>query len=140
MMDDLNLTEDERIELARYLGSYGTPVMDEKSNVHSFLKNIVTADDTTKLGFLSEDELGKMKHPLRTYKNLALISGKIMDNPYFQEYFTAEGEIVTATSLSKEAKLISLAVIQRRQIEDLTHRRKPNKGWFRKKEEDDGVQ
>ena len=135
-MDDLQLTEEERMELAKYLSEYGTPISSDKANLHTFLTNVVTAEDTTKLGFLNDDELGLMKHPLRAYKNLALISGKIMDNPFFEEYFAAEAEIVTSTSLSKDAKLLNLAVIQRKQVEDVTKRTKPNKGWFKKKGED----
>ena len=137
MMDDIQLSEEERMELAQYLSNYGTPVTNDRANVHTFLTNVVTAEDTTKLGFLNDEELGLMKHPLRTYKNLSLISGEIMDNPFFSKYFASEAEIVTSTSLSKDAKLLNLAVIQRRQVEDITKRKKPNKGWFRKKEDED---
>lgn len=130
------LTEEERKELANYLAGYGTPVTEEKHNIHTFLHKVATADDTTKLGFLTEEEIGMPKHPIRAFKNFALISDRIIGNEYFRDFFNAESEIVTSTSLSRRGKLIDLAVIQRRQVEDITKEKKQNKSWFKPKEDE----
>lgn len=127
------LTDDEKEALKQYLAGYGMPQAEEKHTVHTFLHKVATSDDTTKLGFLRDEEIGIPKHPIRTFKNLSLISNKIMDNPYFKEFFESEAEIVTSTSLSREGKLLNLAVITRRQVEDVTKPRKENKGWFKPK-------
>lgn len=132
-MEDIQLTPEEKQELSQYL--YGTPVTEEKHSVHTFLHKVATSDDTTKLGYLREEEIGMPRHPIRAYKNFALMSNKIIDNPFFRDYFVSESEIVTSTSLSRNAKLLNLAVIQRRQVEDITPPRKENKSWFKKKEE-----
>ena len=131
-MTEEELTPEEKQELSNYL--YGTPVSEEKHNVHTFLHKVATSDDTTKLGYLREEEIGMPKHPIRAYKQFALMSDKIIDNPLFNEYFLAESEIVTSTSLSRDAKLLNLAVIQRRQVEDITKPKVVNKSWFKKKE------
>ncbi len=64
---------------------------------------------------------------------MALISNELMDNQTLSGYYTAKGEIITATSLSKNAKLINLSVIQKRVVEDETKEKKQNKGWFKPK-------
>ena len=133
-MNDEELTQEQKEELKEYLG-VGTPVPEEKHNVHSFLYRVATSNDTTKLGNLEGDELGKPRLTLRTYKDLALISKEIIGNDFLAEYYTKQAEILTSTSLSKDAKLINLAVVQKRQIEDLSKPpRKENSGWFKKKD------
>ena len=127
------LSEEDKEILKEYLG-YGAPVPEEKYNVHSFLNKVATASDTTKVGYLKEEELGMPLKTLRTHKEMALIAHKIMDNQGLGDYYNAKGEITTSTSLSKNAKLINLAVIQKKIVEDETKPRKENKGWFKKKE------
>lgn len=127
------LTDDESKSLKEYLG-FGAPVPEEKHNVHSFLNRVATSTDTTKIGNLTIEEIGMPRLTLRTYKDLSLIAGKIMGNKFLSDYYAAQAEILTSTSLSKDGKLINLAVIQKRQIEDTTKPRKENKGMFKKKE------
>jgi len=134
--DDLNLTPEELAELQKFVGGATAPSPEEKHSIHKFLHEVSISDDTTKTGYLKEEEVGIPKNPLRTYKNLALISRDILDNEYFMNHFLAQGEILTSTSLSKDAKLLSLAVIQKRQLEDVTKKRKSNKGWFKKVQEE----
>lgn len=131
--EEINLTPEERTQLLNYLG-YSAPIPEEKHSVHSFLHKVATADDTTKVGNLTAEEVGLPQITLRADKELALISDRIMNNDLFAKYYSAKGEILTSTSLSKEAKLLSLAVVQKRIIEDQTGKeRKVNKGWFKPK-------
>lgn len=127
-------SDDEQLaqQLATLIGGKATP--DEKHNVHSFLHNVATAPDTTKVGYLGEEELGNMPQTVRSSKELALISNKIMANDFFKDYFEKEAEISTSTSLSKNAKLINLAVVQKRELADTTKKRKINRSWFKKKQ------
>lgn len=135
-MTEEELSQKDKEALREYLG-IGAPLPEEKHNVHSFLYKVATADDTTKVGNLSADEVGVPILTLRANKELALIADKIMGNEYFRDYYTAKGEILTSTSLSKDAKLLTLAVMQKRIIEDATKPRKENKGWFKKKEDEE---
>lgn len=109
------------------------PVADEKQNVHSFLFNVARADDTTKLGNLTPEEVGIPKLPIRTYKELALFCRDVGNMAYFHDYFNAKSEIMTSSSLSKDAKLIDLAVMNRKEIADVTKPKVENTGWFKKK-------
>lgn len=128
------LTAEEQQLLAEAMKSYGAPQPEEKHNVHTFLNKVATSLDTTKTGYLSEEEIGTTPYSLRTYKQLSLASDKLCNDDMWAEYFKAKGEILTSTSLSKDAKLISLAVLQRKELADVTPRPKKNAGWFTKKE------
>ena len=47
-----------------------------------------------------------------------------------------QSEILTSTSLSKEAKLLELAVVSRREVADVTKKpRKENSSWFKRKKQ-----
>lgn len=115
--------------------AYATPVEEQKHNVHTFLNKVAESVDTTKTGNLSEQEIGFTPYSLRTYKQLSVISKDLCNDELWEDYFKKKGEILTSTSLSKDAKLISLAVVQRRELSDVTPRHMTsNKGWFKKKE------
>lgn len=123
-----------------YIKSLGVaPVPEEKHTVHSFLHKVATAEDTTKLGNLKEEEVGIPHLPLRTYKDLALFCNEIADMTYYGEYFRKKGEILTATSLSKEAMLLKLAVVTKKETSQILKAPgKKNRGWFKKKETSEG--
>lgn len=138
MSEESALTPEEERELSNFISGSQTPVVDEKHNVHAFLHKVATANDTTKLGYLSEDELGNPSHTLRTYKELAVFCKEIANLEFLADYYEKKSEVTTSTSLSKNAKLIELAVINRRQVEDVTKRKRTKKGFFAKKEKDEG--
>jgi len=126
------ITEAEIAErLAGLVGT--TPTPEEKQNIHTFLHNVATSKDTTKTGNLGIEELGNPTLPLRTYHELALFCNEVANMEYYADYFKKKAEILTATSLSKEAKLLNLAVLQKREVEDVTKPKKVNKGWFKPK-------
>ena len=134
IIDD-SLTDEQ---LARIIEKVSgtTPMPEEKHNIYTFLTNIAVAEDTTKVGYLKEEELGMPILPIRTDKSLALWSGEVMENLFFEKFFSAESEITTSTSLSKDVFLAKLGVLQKREIADVTKPKKENKGWFKKKEKE----
>lgn len=128
-MDEM-FTEEEReqLEAAGYF-----PKQEPKFNIHTFLNEVLKTDDTTKVGFLNEDELGMPRHSVRNMKECALISDKIMCNSLFKDFFNQSAEDVVATSLSRNAKLLTIAVTQKRTVADETKIRTPSKSWFKPK-------
>jgi len=127
------LTQEEIAELQKYLGA-SSPSPEEHHNVHKFLHDVSTSEDTTKTGYLSPDEVGTPKNPVRTFKSVALICRDILGNEWLAQHFLNEAEIVTSTSLSKDAKLLTSATTTTRQVADVSKKNlKPNKGWFKKK-------
>ncbi|KKM99392.1 hypothetical protein LCGC14_1148240 [marine sediment metagenome] len=139
-MAEDEMTQEEAEDYLKSFGGTGTaPIPEEKHSVHSFLHKVATADDTTKLGNLKEEEVGLPKLPLRTYKELALFCKEIANMEYFSDYFNKKAEILTSTSLSKEALLLKLAVVIRREQSNILKTSpKENKGWFKKKQSSQG--
>lgn len=136
-MSDEQLTEQEKAEIKDILG-YGSNLPDAKQNVHTFLFNVATADDTTKLGFLTEAEIGMLPNPIRSYKHLAQFSQEIMGKEELGKFFKANSEIVTSTSLSRGGFLVDRAVVQKRELKDTTSKgsgSNSGKSWFKKKDD-----
>jgi len=143
MVEELTPTEQQ--ELAKILSSAPTP--DEKHSVFTFLDNVAKAKDTTKTGFLKDEEIGMLENPTRTYKELGLFANEIMHNPNLSKFFNSESEIVTSTSLSRNAMLLRLAITTQKQIADVTKAGKSSKGIIsnllggsKKKEESNPLQ
>jgi len=133
-MPDEELTQEELALLEDALKSQGSPAQDEKHNAHVFLNKVASSNDTTKTGNLGDEEIGVTPYSQRTYKKLQLLCDDLIDDEIWAEYFKKKSEILTATSLSRGGFLTGLAVVQRREIADVTkHPAQENKGWFRKK-------
>ena len=130
-MAETELSEERAEELVRQLSSKG-------DNVHTFFRDIIASDSTTKTGNLASEELGMPRITLRGIKELELFSRDIFKQDLWAKYFEKLGEIQTATSLSKEGILIKLAVTSKKELADITPEKKKNRGMFgfgRKKED-----
>ena len=133
-VDDMT-DEQALLKLAQAMKD-NAPTQEDKQNVHVFLMNVATADDTTKTANLKDDkdfsELGIPSYTVRGAKEMALVADKIMGNNYFKDYFQKEAEITLATSLSRDGFLVKQATVQVKQVADMTKRSKINKGWYEK--------
>ena len=121
------LTESQAEDLVRSFS-------ESKMTIPNFFNNVVKTTDSTKVGNLTEDELGKSKLPVRTYKELELFSRDIANDDSWADYFKQMAEIQNATSLSRNALLLRLAVTIKKELADTTPERKKNKGWFKSKD------
>lgn len=134
------LSDEEAIQKIAMAMKDNAPSQDEKINVHTFLRDVVVTPDATRVGNLRDDkdmnELGMGSYTVRGCKDMSLISGKIMNNPFFAEYFDKKGQDILATSLSRGGFLVRQASVQTKQVVDATRRRKTNSGWFGKKTEE----
>lgn len=114
---------------------YNSPIAEEKQNAWTFLKKVMEIPNTTRVGNLSADEVGIPVLSLRTLKECELIASDIIGNFFYAEYFRNKAEILSGSSLSKDAKLISLSSLQRREIADTTKPKTVNSGWFGSRKE-----
>jgi len=138
MVEEEQLTDQEK-ELVREIAGYGSSVPEGKHSVHTFLFNVATAEDTTKLGNLTPEELGNLDNPVRAYKALGSFANDIMNKKELSKFFNIQSEIATSTSLSKEGFLVSKATESVRKIADITKKpRKENSSWFKKKDKPEG--
>lgn len=131
---DEEMSEEEALLKIANIMKDNAPTQDEKHNVHTFLHDVIVAEDTIKTANLRVDkdidELGVPSYPVRAAREMALVAEKIMGNTYFQNYFEKEAEITLATSLSREGFVVKQATVQTKQVADITKRRKVNTGWF----------
>ena len=134
MADDI--TDQEAAEIIRSFN-------EGKQNIHSFLTNVIKAQDTIKTGNLDINELGSPKNPVRTYKELELFCNDVWNQKdSWGDYFKKIAEIQTSSSLSKDAILLKLSATLRKELADVSPERKEmkeNKGWFKSKSVSEGV-
>ena len=137
-----NLTDEQALMKIAQAMKDNAPTPEDKQSIYTFLFNVATSKDTTKIGNLRVekeiDELGIPPHTVRGSKEMARISGMIMGNDYFDKYFKSEAEDALATSLSREGFLVRQGTVQTKQIADITKRKKVNKDWFKEKQEVSG--
>ena len=108
---------------------------EEKLNHFKFFKDVV-ADENIKTANLTEDELGRVKIPVRTNLEISEYC-KAMKMTAFSRYFRAKSQVIQATSLSREGFLPQLVVTTKREAETTlkkTGQRQVNRGWFKPKE------
>lgn len=137
MDEEIQLSPEQEQEIAEaIIKNYGAPVPEEKHNIHTFLNTVSKSKDTTKTGFLSDIELGVTPYSERTYKNIELMSRDLCVDNMWADFYKNKAEILTATSLSRNAKLLNLAVLQKKELADVTEdiNKKKNSGWFRPKD------
>jgi hypothetical protein len=105
----------------------------EKANIHSFFTKIIQNPSTIRIGNVTSEELGNPQLTIRGLKELELFCKDIEKNTLWSDYFEKMADITTETSLGKEGFLIKMSVTQKKELADVTPKRKSNKGWFRKK-------
>lgn len=124
-MEEETLSPEDKEELNRLLGS---PYPEEKHTVHTFLNKIATSKDTTKTGFITNEELGTARNPVRAWKHVSRHARMVMHNDKLAEYCEGEGEDITSTSLSREGFLVKMGITTTRQIADITKLKAEKKG------------
>lgn len=132
------MTEEQETYTAEEVQQYGESIarqfIEQKQNTHGFLTKVIENDDTTKTGNVSAEELGNPQVTIRGLKELELFSRQVENDDMWADFFHDTAEIQLATSLSKEGFLMNLAVVNRKELADVTNKpKKQNKGWFRKK-------
>ena len=115
--------------------NFGYPTPEEKPNPSTIIRRVMDIPSTTRVGNLHADEVGIPVLSLRTLKEREHIARNIIGNKYYADYFRDKAEILSATSLSKDAKLITLAVTQQqhRILKDDSKPQVKNTGWFSSK-------
>jgi hypothetical protein len=129
-MSEENLYTEEQAK--EYADEMVRQFAQEKANTHTFFTRVIQEKDTTKTGNISPEELGNPQLTLRGTKELELFCRDVYKDDSWGDYFEKLAEIQTSTSLSKDGFLLRLSVTQKKELADVTPKRKPNKGWFKK--------
>lgn len=139
-LEQAELTDEEAIAKIAEAMKGNAPTQEDKQNVHTFLINVVQAENIekiSKIGNVRDDkeinELGIPRWNVRGALEMARISERLMDNNFFKEYFESQAINTLNTSLSREGFLVKQATTITKQVGDVTKRRKINRGMFGKK-------
>lgn len=109
--------------------NYGSPDEVIPENVYTFLKRaIFETPETFKVGNLKQPELGQPQIPVRTWLNIALSFEK-RGSSKLDEYCRAKANILTNTSLSRDATALKLAVTQKKEVLRTRARHMPEEKW-----------
>jgi len=140
---DENMSDEEALQRITLAMKENAPSQDDKNNMHTFLLNVVQADEIDKIakvGNLRDDkDLNELGLPIWTVRgglDMSMISDKLMDNNFFKEFFEQQAKNTLTTSLSREGFLIKMNATTTKQVADTTKRKKTNRGMFGKKSEE----
>jgi hypothetical protein len=115
-------TQSDAREDAELPQDYGSPEEVTPENVHTFLKRaIFDTPYTTKVANLKQPELGQPQIPVRTWLNIAL-SFKMRNREGLNKYCMDKANIITDTSLSRDATSLKMAVTQKKEVVRLRHK------------------
>jgi len=123
--------EAQQNELEEFYRKFGV----EEKGIDNFFLEIVRAEDTTKIGNLTIDELGTPPLPIRTLKELANDCDLIPSMSSFAKSFRTESEDILASSLSKEGFLIKARITQKKEFLDKKKKSRIKSFFGREKEE-----
>lgn len=129
--EDEEMSEEEEQQIKEILKSYGSPSAEEKHNIHTLLDKVRTSKDTLKTGNLTKEEVGVVLFPVRTLKDVELIFEDLCGDDVAAKFTKKEAENITAPSLSKDAKFLTIAVSQKREFSETARMRRnvtSNKG------------
>lgn len=130
-MAESDLTSEEEEEVSEKAEDVYRNYIEAKDTIPAFFKEVVMSDDTTKTGNIKEEELGNPSHTIRAYKELGVFCRDIANDNYWADYFDKIAEVNLATSLSDRGFLLKLVGTSRKEVADVTRRRKHNRGWFK---------
>lgn len=106
----------------------------EEKGIDNFFLEIIRADNNLKIGNLEKTEIGLPKVPIRTLLELSDDCDMIPSMSSFAEDFKKQAQDMVNTSLSKEGFLIRARITQKKELLDVTKKKKRRVGLFGKKE------
>jgi hypothetical protein len=107
--------------------NYGSPDEVTQHNVYTFLNRaIFDTPETFKVGNLKQPELGQPQIPVRVWLNIAL-SFETRGSELLNKYCRAKANILTDTSLSRDATALKIAVTQKKEVTRVRARHPPEK-------------
>jgi len=113
------------------LDKYGSPEPEKKEGIFKFFREILRLPDTTRIGNLSNTELGATKLGVRHYKELGLYA-EAEGLDMVADYLNAKAEIITSTSMSRKGFWAKLFVTNIKKEQKIVPK-EDKKGWFAKK-------
>lgn len=136
--DEIKKLEEELKEMEEKGNlSSDSPKSKDKDNQYKFFRDILTLNDTTRVGNLQNMEMGAMKLGVRHYQEIATYA-KMEGLSKVHDYLMVKSQIVTATSMSKKGFWSELFMTQIKREKKDKPKDEKKKGLFSKKSEEEG--
>ena len=130
--EEIKQLEEELKKLETKDTSYGSPTTTQKDSLYKFCRDILKIPDTTRIGNLTNTELGLMKLGARHYQEIAAYAG-VEGLDLVEKYLMNKSQIMTATSMSRKgfwAQLFFTSIKKEIKPRDKTPEKKK---WFSSK-------
>ena len=132
-MNQEDLTSEELEELDALLpdGEYGYPKAPEKDNLYKFFREVLSSKKSHKVANFREEEMGKMKLPVRSYMEIAAYA-RAEKLDIVAKYLDEKAEILAATSMGRKGFWASLLVTQIKKEQKVPIGMPGKKNWLGK--------
>ena len=114
------------------------PMPQKRDDLYSLFWKVINIKDSSKVGNLGKEELGMFNISVRDLQRISLLSNSL-GHKYFGDYWLKQGEIILATSSSKEGWLPELFVSNKTErkksrkynVQNLVNQQQPRKKLFK---------
>jgi len=127
--------EEELKKLEEKDTSYGSPKPIDKDSLYKFCRDILRFPDTTRIGNLTNQELGLAKLGVRHYQEISAYA-KAEGLDIVAKYLMNKSQIVTATSMSRKGFWAELFFTTIKKEKKAKEPKKEKTGLFGKKKEE----
>jgi len=125
-----NLSDEEIKELME--GDYGYPKAPEKDNLYKFFREVLKSKTSHKVANFREEEMGKMKLPVRSYMEIAAYARAEGLGNIVGKYLDEKAEILAATSMGRKGFWAQLLVTQIKKEQKVPIGLPQKKNWLGK--------
>ena len=128
------------------LPDYGGMEQNPLGGIYGLFKEVLGREDSKKVSFLTNEELGSFLFNVRDCENIALLA-KTFNHPGVASYFVDRSRIITDTAMSRNGNFVQLFVTSKKyaardtssSIQNLPQFQKKNKWKIFSKKEDQQV-
>jgi hypothetical protein len=126
--EELQQLEEELNELEQAKSDYGSPSPEKKDNMFKFFREILSLEETWKVGNLDDTEIGKIDLSVRSNLDIALYLEK-KGLHKIAEYFQQSADVVAAPTMGRKGFMAQLFVTQIKRDQKVGTPAK-KKGWI----------
>ena len=134
--DEIEKLEEELKKIDGKGSSYGSPKELSKDSLFKFFSTILSMEDTTRIGNLTNPEVGITKLGVRDYQELAAYA-EAEGLDVVKDYLMNKSKIITSTSMSRKGFWPQLFVTQIKKEQKLKEPTKEKKKWFGKEKKEE---
>ncbi len=132
--EEIKQLEEELKKLEGKDTSFGSPTAVQKDSFFKFFRHILDLKDTTRVGNLSNPEIGLGRLSVRGNKSIALYAEAEGLNEV-RDYFLGKSNILTESSMARKGFFLQTVITQIKKEGKVKSQNTEKKKWFGNKQE-----